>query len=218
MASLLAAAGPACGGAEAQTRGATEEGGADAIVQDVNAPDSSTSDGSAVDSGIVDATVEDASSLDSAAADSRGAEGGGADSGSRGDGGSVTFTHVYTTILAPNCLPCHSPGPEDGFNIGKLDMSQQGATYTNLVGLTGTGVAAMGVGPGSSGILCSSVTGLLLVEPGSAMSSLLWEGVNARLTGAMPPCGSPMPTDGGALTQAQVSDIGTWIDQGALNN
>jgi hypothetical protein len=124
----------------------------------------------------------------------------------------------YTTIIVPNCLPCHSPGPREGFDIGKLDMGQQGGTYLNMVGLTGSGVTAMGVGAGTSGIRCAAVMGQLLVQPSSAATSLFWDGVSARLLGTMPPCGSPMPPDGGALTQAQVNEIGTWIDQGALNN
>jgi hypothetical protein len=42
------------------------------------------------------------------------------------DAGSPTFSNIYTSIIMPNCLPCHSPGPGEGFNIGKLDMGRRG--------------------------------------------------------------------------------------------
>jgi hypothetical protein len=99
-------------------------------------------------------------------------------------------------------------------------MSTQALAYTDLLGSSGTGAPAAGTGAGSSGITCSSVSGLLRVHPGNASSSLIWEKVNSKLQGTVPPCGSPMPAGATnpALSQAQVDEIAAWINAGALNN
>src|SRR5579864_3542234 len=135
---------------EATDSNATDAPATDAIEPDAaldrTAPaDSSGSDGGGAEGSPLDARLPEAGSSDAVSEDA-GAEGGFIDARA------VTFTSVYTTILAPNCLPCHAPGLGTGFNIGKLDMAMQAATYTNLVGLTGSGVAPNGVGLGSTGI------------------------------------------------------------------
>ena len=66
-------------------------------------------------------------------------------------------------------IGCHRPGG-GGFIVGKLDMSTQAAAYANLVG-----VAAMGIGPGTSGVTCASVTpAILRVAPNDSAHSLIF--------------------------------------------
>jgi hypothetical protein len=135
-----------------------------------------------------------------------------------GVGGSAsTFTAIYTSIIGTSCLPCHSTG--NGALLGMLDMSTQQNAYTNLVGSSGTGVAARGMTAGASGTTCASIAGLLRVAPSNASSSLIWEKVNSKLQATAAPCGSPMPAGAAAaLTSAQVDQIAAWISSGALNN
>jgi hypothetical protein len=136
-----------------------------------------------------------------------------------GDDDSVVpqFATVYGTILSARCSPCHS-GTNQGAQAGKLDMSSEQKAYSSLVG-----VPAMGVSCGPSG--------LTRVVPGDASNSLLFLKVHAGLIMAedhtidaqpgpeagadQPPCGDTMPDDGTSLTQAEVSLIEDWIDDGA---
>ena len=115
----------------------------------------------------------------------------------------TTFTTIYTTIISMRCTVCHTPGGS-GVTAGMLDMSTQAAAYANLVG-----VAAAGTG-------CAG-TGTRVVQ-GNAAMSILWEKVDAETAGTAAPCGSPMPLTGAALTQAQVNEIASWINAGAMNN
>jgi hypothetical protein len=97
-----------------------------------------------------------------------------------------------------------------------LDMSTQAAAYANLVG-----VPAQGIGTGTSGITCASVSPpLVRVAAGDSANSLIFNKVHSKLVGAPAPCGSPMPLPAGAapLTAAEVNLIAAWIDAGALNN
>jgi hypothetical protein len=112
-----------------------------------------------------------------------------------------------------------------GVTVGHLDMSTKAVAYTDLLGPSGTGAPAAGATAGSSGVTCTSISGLLRVDPGIPQSSLLWEKVNSKLQAvttptAEPPCGSPMPagTANGPLTQAQINTIAAWIDADAPNN
>jgi len=126
-----------------------------------------------------------------------------------------TFTNVYANVISQRCISCHRPGAS-GVNVGMLDMSTQTAAYANLVG-----VAAMGIGAGTSGITCASATpALTRVIPSDSANSLLWNKVSTKLAGTVPACGSPMPLPATAapLTAAQVSLIAAWIDGGALND
>jgi len=129
-------------------------------------------------------------------------------------GAPPTFTTVYTTIIESHCTGCHHPGG-GGVTVGQLDMSAQDLAYANLVG-----VAAQGTGAGASGVACASaMPPLVRVVPGAAASSLLFNKVHAKVTGADPPCGSPMPPGTSpALTEDEVSLIAAWIDAGAPNN
>ncbi len=126
-----------------------------------------------------------------------------------------TFTNVYTNIIGVRCIGCHRPGGS-GFTVGMLDMSTPATAYASLVNVNGAGTGA-----GTSGVTCAAVSPLVpRVSPGNSAGSLLFEKVNAKLTGTLPPCGSPMPlpATGAPLTQAQVNLIAAWIDAGANNN
>jgi hypothetical protein len=122
---------------------------------------------------------------------------GGAGSGGADAGPAVTFTSLYTGILMPTCLPCHSTGA--GQTTGKLNLSTQGLAYTDLTNATATlGTACTGKGP--------------LVVAGSHATSLLWEKLQPT-----PICGAQMPKTG-TLTAAQIAEVAAWIDDGAKNN
>jgi len=126
-----------------------------------------------------------------------------------------TFTNVYASIIGVRCIGCHRPG-SGGVTVGMLDLSTPAAAHANLVG-----VAAQGIGAGTSGITCASVTPpLVRALPGDSANSLLFNKVHSKLVGQLAPCGSPMPLPGTAvsLTAAEVDLIAAWIDGGALNN
>ena len=126
-----------------------------------------------------------------------------------------TFTNVYASIIGVRCIGCHRPGGS-GFTVGMLDMSTLATAYASLVN-----VNAAGVGAGTSGMTCASLSPAIpRVSPGNSAASLLFEKVNSKVSGTLPPCGSPMPLPaaGAPLTQAQVNLIAAWIDAGALNN
>ncbi len=121
------------------------------------------------------------------------------------DPGTTGFTQVYSTVIAKRCVPCHATGDagaNPGLFYGKLDMSTQQLAYANLVGVKAMGVSCV-------------ISGLTRVVPGSAQTSVLFGKVDAPLTMNPTPCGDTMPDDGTNLTQAEVTLIQTWIDQGA---
>jgi len=126
-----------------------------------------------------------------------------------------TFTNVYANIIGARCIGCHRPGG-GGVNVGMLDMSTPSAAYANLVGVT-----AKGIGAGTSGVTCASLTPpAVRVVAGDSASSLIFDKVHSKLVGGQPPCGSPMPLPAAAapLTAAEVALIAAWVDAGALNN
>ena len=80
-----------------------------------------------------------------------------------------TFTNVYTNIIGARCTGCHRPGG-GGFTVGMLDMSTPATAYASLVS-----VNAAGVGAGTSGVTCASVSPPLpRVSPGNSAGSLLF--------------------------------------------
>ncbi len=125
-----------------------------------------------------------------------------------------TFTNVYANIITARCTSCHRPG-SSGVTVGMLDMSTPAAAYANLVN-----VNAQGIGAGSSGITCASVSPpLVRVIPGDPTDSLLFNKVHSKTLGTLAPCGSPMPLGGGApLTAADNDLISAWIAGGAAND
>jgi hypothetical protein len=140
-------------------------------------------------------------------------------SGTAGATGNTTasFASIYDSIISVQCLSCHANSGV-GVSVGMLDMSTPQLAYAQLVGASGAGIAAQGTAAGASNTTCSSVSGLLRVDPGNAQMSLLWQKVNAKLQGANAPCGNSMPASGAALTQAAVDEIAAWIDAGAVDN
>ncbi len=173
-----------------------------------------------------------ASSSSSSSSSSAGVSDGGTDGG---DGGtnpdaSVTFSQVYTDIIAGHCAGCHHPGDGGagtaggGFSLGALDMSSVDAGYMNLVGVPAGGTGLPGFEDAGQKV-CHDVgvdAGLLRVAPGDAGGSLLCNKVNPSDTPpTSPPCGDPMPLlsfpldggGGGPTQQAVFNEIKTWINQ-----
>jgi outer membrane protein assembly factor BamB len=120
--------------------------------------------------------------------------------------GSATWTAIFQEIIAgTGCnggVSCHA-----GTAAGNLLMKTQADAYTALVG-----VAAMGMNVPAGGTNCKD-TNMQRVVAGDPTNSLLYQKISA----AMPPCGAHMPP-GGNLTAAQISQIQTWIMNGAMNN
>jgi hypothetical protein len=114
----------------------------------------------------------------------------------------VSFADVYVNDIGCICVPCHAAGG-GGYTNGKLDLSSSNAAYTNLVGVK------------SAGSACGT-KGLTRVVAGSAATSLLYNKVNAKLTGQpAAPCGAGMPDNSTSLTSDQVMEIKNWINDGA---
>ncbi|MDH5672483.1 MAG: hypothetical protein OEZ06_10065 [Myxococcales bacterium] len=133
-----------------------------------------------------------------------GAAGTGMDTTPGGPSGDPTFTAIYDEILTKgevgNCMAgyCHGAAPTSMGN-GNLQITasdKQGA-YDNLVNVVSTSE------------LCAGAT---LVIPGDSAGSLLLQKFSAP-----PPCGLQMPV-GMTLTEAQITQIATWIDNGAMND
>jgi hypothetical protein len=141
-----------------------------------------------------------------AAAAGAAAAGGGAagTAGASAPKGEPTFTAIYREILtvgsAGNCMfaGCHGAPPDPMLN-GNLTImfGDQAGAYKNLVDVTSTSTAC---------------TGKKLVVPGDAAGSLLIQ----KFSDA-PPCGAKMPI-GRPLTEAQIKQIETWINDGAMDN
>jgi uncharacterized membrane protein len=116
-----------------------------------------------------------------------------------------SFAQVYSTVVAPRCLPCHSlaDAADQGGTAGMLDMSTQSLAYAALVNVRASGVSCL-------------TSGLKRVAPGSAATSLMYLKVDAFLDGGAPlPCGDPMPDDGTLLTDDEAALVRAWIAEGA---
>lgn len=128
--------------------------------------------------------------------------------GGTGATGAPTFTAIYNEIFGVTCggPTCHTGGQ------GMLFMNEQAATYTSLVG-----VAAMGrnLPGGMFGMVDCGTTGLMRVVAGDPDNSLLVKKLEATMNDQ--PCGQPMPI-GSKLTAAQITQIRTWIMNGAAND
>ncbi len=113
------------------------------------------------------------------------------------DGGSVTFTEVYDTVLQPTCSSHHAAGQADSF----LDLSSQSAAYASLVGVKASGPAC-------------GTSGETRVVAGNASESLLYQKVSM----SKPPCGAQMPFGGTPISASDQSLIEDWINAGAKND
>ncbi len=80
-------------------------------------------------------------------------------------------------------------------------MSSQDTAYTNLVNAPAAGSACAGKG--------------IRVTPSNTATSIMYLKVSPTDPA---PCGSKMPFGGVALSQAEVAEIASWINAGAMNN
>lgn len=122
--------------------------------------------------------------------------------------GSPTWSAVFQEIIVGtgcNGGPtCHA-----GTAAGQLKMATKAESYTNLVGVKAAGInLVMGSSPN-----CKDST-LVRVVAGQPDMSLLYK----KVATAMPECGGKMPPSGAMLTQAQLTQIRTWIMNGAKDD
>ena len=121
--------------------------------------------------------------------------------------GAPTFQAVFSEILsnsaAGNCMfgGCHG-GPPDSAANGNLRMvrTDPAGTYAALVNVATTSTACMG---------------MIRVTPGNAGASLLSLKLRSN-----PPCGvqMPIPPLGAPLSEAQIVQVETWINNGAMDD
>jgi hypothetical protein len=123
-----------------------------------------------------------------------GSSGAGSSGGTTPPAATATFTQVFTSILSPTCNSCH------GFDAPNMSFASKSTAYADLVG-----VSAQGTGCGTSGEK--------RVVAGSSATSLLYMKVAGTET-----CGARMPKGKAPLSQANITLIKNWIDEGALNN
>jgi hypothetical protein len=111
------------------------------------------------------------------------------------DGEATTFSSVYAGILAPSCGgPCHHAGNPYGTTLYMPDPRD---TYDTLLGVRGGGPS-------------EHMLGLPYVTRSDPTKSYLY----LKLLGSPGIEGEKMPL-GGALPQASIDAIQTWIAQGA---
>jgi hypothetical protein len=113
---------------------------------------------------------------------------------------SEVYAAVFPAITPAKCNFCHSQ-PSSQISNGKLHTGTEGdvaAAYAALVGQTSTS---------------KDCAGKSLVVPGKPEESLLY----TKLT-ATPPCGARMPFGGGALPEAQLEMVRSWIAAGAKDD
>jgi hypothetical protein len=106
----------------------------------------------------------------------------------------VTFSQVYSTILAPTCSSCH------GNDAPMMSFASKATAYADLVGVK------------SQGSGCKN-SGETRVVAGSSATSLLSMKVAGTET-----CGVRMPKARTPLTATNIALIRSWIDQGAMND
>lgn len=113
----------------------------------------------------------------------------------------ITFTTVYTTIIANRCAPCHTTSTGIGVTQGMLDMTTQANAYANLVNTAAAGSACSGHGT--------------RVVPNHPDSSVMYLKISLDDPS---PCGAKMPFGLAPLPQSEVTSIEDWILQGAKND
>lgn len=111
----------------------------------------------------------------------------------------VTFSYLYNNVIRPEgCAAafCHS----SDLLRGNMDLSSRQVAYAALVGVAASGEA------------CHALP-LQRVAPGNAELSLLF-----LKLGSDPPCGLPMPSALGRLSEENIALVRQWIEEGAKNN
>ncbi len=135
--------------------------------------------------------------------------------GKQGTGGTTTgpldptFTNVYRSIIAKNCIQsqCHGSTRQ-----GNLSMASQSGAYNELVGVMASGMC---VGPdaGSHATCACGKSGKTRVVAGKPDQSLLVEKI-----GGNPTCGDRMPPTGDVLADDQQALVKSWVSAGANND
>jgi hypothetical protein len=126
------------------------------------------------------------------------ATGGGSAAGGGAASGTPTFATIYSSIITVKCAPCHTTPTGIGVQLGHLDMTTQGAAYTNLVNAATAGQSCAGHGT--------------RVIPGNPQMSIMY--LKIDLTDPAP-CGAKMPFGLPPLPQSDVTMIHDWIQGGA---
>ena len=113
---------------------------------------------------------------------------------------SEIYAQVFPATTPAKCNFCHSQ-PASNISNGNLHTGAEGdieTAYAALVGTTSTS---------------KNCKGQSAVVPGHPEQSLFY----TKLT-ATPPCGARMPFGGGALPDAQIEMVRSWIAAGALDD
>jgi hypothetical protein len=108
------------------------------------------------------------------------------------DDHAVSWSAIYEGTLKPRCSSCHNTKASPP---SKLVLDDPGLAYATLLGINGARP--------------SQSETLPFVTPGDSAKSYLYLKLSPT-----PPSGAQMPS-GGALPEAAVTAIKTWIDQGA---
>lgn len=137
----------------------------------------------------------------SAGTSGMGGMGGASGASGMGGGGEPTWSAIYSEIIVGT--GCNGGAFCHGGNVGNLPMLEKDATYAALVDVDAMGTNLV---PGTPNCVDS---GLKRIVSGDPDSSLLV----AKIEGTQE-CGMQM----GALTEAQITQIRTWIQNGALDN
>lgn len=118
--------------------------------------------------------------------------------------GPPTFTAIYTQIFTKgatgNCMfgACHGGEANVSSNGGlQIPAGDKATAYKHLVGVKSMSAVCMGK---------------TYVVPGDSQNSMLIHKLSAT-----PSCGARMPI-GTPLTDAQIAQIGAWIDMGAKDD
>ncbi|HEX2679152.1 MAG TPA: hypothetical protein VHM19_21025 [Polyangiales bacterium] len=117
-----------------------------------------------------------------------------------------TFTAVFQEIICTaQCANAYCHGSHTA--SAELDMENLDTTYRELVGAMPSRM------PNADGLSGCSKSNLLRVEPGHPERSLLY----LKVSGS-PPCGQAMPLMGTPLTREQLTQLRTWIANGAKDD
>ena len=102
----------------------------------------------------------------------------------------VSFAADIQPIFNERCIACHNETHPTGLDL------QEGVSYSRLVNITSANYPPN-----------------VRIEPLSKENSVLWHKIidDGVFGGQMPQIGSP-------LTNLQIEQIETWIEEGALNN
>jgi hypothetical protein len=133
---------------------------------------------------------------------------GGMAGGAAGSGvtGEPKFSAIFEEIIKKT--GCNGGTLCHAGTVGKLTMLEKDASYMALVGMDAMGT---NLPPGGKDCKDSGLKRVVAGDPDHSLLVLKIEG--------MPPCGNPMPPNGGSMLSAdQITQIRTWIQDGAMND